>query len=97
MRSLTLHGYILRSNPQQLQPEISNTRPQFHRLSQPSRCDTHLYIKEIRKKFKKNDIGVFAENKQKQISFKAKINIRLVGVTNEYSTKFHRQLQIYGV
>ena len=81
---MALHGFILGSNPQQLQPELSNTRPHFHCFSQPSRYDTHLYIKEIRKKFKKNDIGVFAENKQKQISLKVKINIKLVGVTNEY-------------
>ena len=46
----------------------------FHNLSG---YDTHFFIKELRKRFNKNDIGVIAENKEKCISFKVKINLKL--------------------
>ena len=44
----------------------------FHNLSG---YDAQLFIKELGKRFKKNDIGVIAENKEKYISFNVKINV----------------------
>ena len=38
----------------------------FHNLSG---YDAHLFIRELGKKFNKNDIGVIAENKEKYITF----------------------------
>ena len=42
--------------------------------------DAHLFIKELGRRFNKNDIGVIAENKEKYISFNVKINVKLAGV-----------------
>ena len=42
----------------------------FHNLSG---YDDHLFIKELGRRFNKNDIGVIAENKEKYISFNAKL------------------------
>ena len=50
----------------------------FHNLSG---YDAHLFIKELGKRFNKNDIGVIAENKEKYISFNVKISVKLAGVT----------------
>ena len=36
--------------------------------------DAHLFIKELGKRFNRDDIGVIAENKEKYISFNVKIN-----------------------
>ena len=41
----------------------------FHNLSG---YDAYLFIKELGKRFNKNDIGVIAENKEKYISFNVK-------------------------
>ena len=49
----------------------------FHNLSG---YDAHLFIKELGRRFNKNDIGVIAENKEKYISFNVKINVKLAGV-----------------
>ena len=49
----------------------------FHNLSG---YDAHLFIKELGKRFNKNDIGVIAENKEKYISFNVKISVKLAGV-----------------
>ena len=49
----------------------------FHNLSG---YDANLFIKELRKKFNKNDIGVIAESKVKYISFNVKINVKLAEV-----------------
>ena len=46
----------------------------FHNLSG---YDAHLFIKELERRFNKNDIGVIAENKEKYISFNVKINVKL--------------------
>ena len=43
----------------------------------------NLFIKELEKKFNKDDIGVIAENKEKNISFNVKINVKMAGVTNK--------------
>ena len=50
----------------------------FHNLSG---YDAHLFIKELRRKFSRGDIGIIAENKEKYIN--VKINVKLAGVRNE--------------
>ena len=50
----------------------------FHNLSG---YDAHLFIKELGRRFNKNDIGVIAENKEKYISFNVKINVKLAGLS----------------
>ena len=40
----------------------------------------NLFIKELGRRFNKNDIGLIAENKEKYISFNVKINAMLAGV-----------------
>lgn len=81
-RSLPLHGFISRSNPQQLQCEtkhqtqnrISDYIPiALHNLSG---YGTHQRTK---KRFNNDNIGVIAENKDKYISFNLKINVKLGG------------------
>ena len=56
--------------------------------------DVHLFIKELRKRFNKNYIGVIAENKEKYISFNVKINVKLAGVTNEDGKEVHKNIQL---
>ena len=56
--------------------------------------DAHLFIKELGKRFNKNDIGVIAENKEKYISFNVKINIKLAGVSNKDGTKVCKNIQL---
>ena len=77
-----------------MQPEISDARPHpivFHNLRG---CDAYLFIKELGKKFNKNDIGVIAENKEKYISFSVKINVKLTGVCNEDSKEVRKNIQL---
>ena len=52
----------------------------FHDLSD---YDAHLFIKELGRKFNKNDIEAIAENNEKCISFNVKINAKLAGVGNK--------------
>ena len=63
----------------------------FHNLSG---YDAHLFIKELGKKFNKNDIGVIAENNEKYISFNVKINVKLTGVNNKDGKKVHKNIQL---
>ena len=56
----------------------------FHNLSG---CDAHLFIKELGRKFNKNDIGFIAENKEKYTSFYIKMNVKLAGVRNKDGTE----------
>ena len=42
--------------------------------------NAHLFIKELGRRFNKNDIVVIAENKEKYISFNVKINVNLARV-----------------
>ena len=49
----------------------------FHNLSG---YDAHLFIKELERRFNKNDIGVIAGNKEKYINFNVKIYVKLAGV-----------------
>ena len=63
----------------------------FHNLSDD---DAHLFIKELRRRFSKNDIGVIVENKEKYISFNVKINVKLVGVKYKDGTQVHKIIQL---
>ena len=63
----------------------------FHNLSG---YDAHLFIKELGKRFNKNDIGVIAENKKKFISFNVKINFKLAGVSNRDGTEACKSIQL---
>ena len=56
--------------------------------------DAHLFIKELGRRFNKNDIGVIAENKEKYISFNVKINVKLVGVKNKDGTEVCKNIQL---
>ena len=52
----------------------------FHNLSG---YDAHLFIRELGKKFNKDDIGVIAEIKEKYISFNVSIPVKIAGVTDK--------------
>ena len=56
----------------------------FHNLSG---YDAHLLIKELGRRFNKNNIGVIAENKEKYISFNVKIKVKLAGARDEDGTE----------
>ena len=56
--------------------------------------DAHLFIKELGRRFNKNDIGVIAENKEKYISFNVKINVKLAGVKYKDGTQVHKNIQL---
>ena len=56
--------------------------------------DTHLFIKELGKKFNKDDIGVSAENKEKCTSFNVKINVKLAGVSNKDGKEVRKIIQL---
>ena len=59
-----------------------------------SDCDVHLFIKELGRRFNKNDIGVIAENKEKYISFNVKTNVKLAGVKYKDGTQVHKNIQL---
>ena len=63
----------------------------FHNLSG---YDTHLLIKELGKRFNRDDIGVIVENKKKYISFNVKINVKLAGVSNEDGKEVRKHIQL---
>ena len=63
----------------------------FHNLSG---YDAHLFIKELGRRFNKNDIGVIEENKEKYISFNVKINVNLAGVKYKDSTQVCKNIQL---
>ena len=63
----------------------------FHNLSG---YNAHLFIKELGRRFNKNDIGVIAENKEKYISFNVKINVKLAGVKYKDGTQVHKNIQL---
>ena len=63
----------------------------FHNLSG---YDAHLFIKELGKKFNKDDIGVIEENKEKYISFNVKIPVKLTGVTNKNGKKVFKKVEL---
>ena len=59
-----------------------------------SAYDAHLSIKELGKRFNKNDIGVIAENKEKYISFNVKVNVKLAGVRDEDGKEVYKNIQL---
>ena len=63
----------------------------FHNLSG---YDVHLFIKELGKRFNKNDVGVIAENKEKYTSFNVKINVKLVGVRDKDGKGVHKNIKL---
>ena len=62
----------------------------FHNLSD---YDAHLLIKELGRRFNKDNIGVIAENKEKYISFNVKINVKLAGVRDKDGKKVHKNIK----
>ena len=63
----------------------------FHNLSG---YDAHLCIKELGRKFNKNDIWVIAEKKEKYISFSVKINVKLARVRDEDGKEVCKNIQL---
>ena len=63
----------------------------FHNLSD---YHAHLFIKELERRFNKNDIEVIAENREKYISFNVKINVKLSGVKYNDGTQVHKNIQL---
>ena len=63
----------------------------FHNLSG---YDDHLFIKELGRRFNKNDIGVTAVNKERYISFNVKTNVKLAGVKYKDGTQVHKNIQL---
>ena len=63
----------------------------FHNLSG---YDAHLFIKELGRRFNKNDIGVIAENKEKYISFIVKIKVKLARVRDENGKEVCGNIQL---
>ena len=59
-----------------------------------SGCDAHLFIKELGRRFKRKDIKVIAENKEKCISFNVKIKVKLAGVRDEDGTEVCENIQL---
>ena len=63
----------------------------FHNLSG---YDAHLFIKELGRRFKRKDIGVIAESKEKYISFNVKFEVKLAGVRDEDDTEVCENIQL---
>ena len=63
----------------------------FHNLSV---YDAHLFIKELGRKFNKDDIRLIAENKEKYISFNVKINVKLAGVKDKDGKEVYKNIQL---
>ena len=53
-----------------------------------------LFIKELGRKFNKDDIGVIAENKEKYISFNVKINVKLAGVKDKDGKVVYKNIRL---
>ena len=63
----------------------------FHNLSG---YDAHLFIKELGRRFNKNDFGIITENKEKYISFNVKIDVKLAGVQYQDGTQVHKNIPL---
>ena len=63
----------------------------FHNLSG---YDAHLFIKELGRRFNKDDIWVIAKNKEKYISFNVEINVKLAGVKHKDGTELCQNIQL---
>ena len=59
-----------------------------------SSYDAHLFIKELGRRFNKNDIEVIAENKEKYISLNVKINVKLARVNNKDGTEVRKNIRL---
>ena len=77
-----------------MQLEISNARPHSILFFNLSGFDAHLLIKELGKRFNKNDTRVIAENREKYISFNVKISVKLAGVSKKDGTEVHKNIQL---
>ena len=53
-----------------------------------------MFIKELGRRFNKNDIGVIAETKEKYISFNVKINVKLAGVRDKDGKEVCKNIQL---
>ena len=53
-----------------------------------------MFIKELGKKFNKDDIGVIAENKEKYISFNVSIPVKLAGVTDKNGKQVVKKVKL---
>ena len=53
-----------------------------------------MFIKELGKRFNKNNIGVIVENKEKYLSFNVKINVKLAGVSKKDGTEVRKNSQL---
>ena len=53
-----------------------------------------MFIKELGRRFNKNDIGVIAETKEKYISFNVKINVKLAGVRDKDGKEMCKNIQL---
>ena len=69
--------FILRSNPQHLHPNISNTRLHSHCFHNLNGYETRLFIKEHWKKFNEDETRAIAEKKVKFYSFNVNVNFEL--------------------
>ena len=56
--------------------------------------DAHLFIKELGRRFNKNDIGVIAEKKEKYVSFNVKVNVKLARVKNKDGKEVCKNIQL---
>ena len=63
----------------------------FHNLSG---YDAHLFIKELGRRFNKNDTGVIAKNKELYISVNVKINVKLAGFKYKAGTEVCKIIQL---
>ena len=63
----------------------------FHNLSG---YDAHFFIKQLGRRFNKNDIGVIVENKEKYTSFNVKTNVKLAGVRDKSGKEVHKNIQL---
>ena len=58
------------------------------------RGTTHVFIRELGKKIKKDNAGVIAENKEKYTSFNVKINVKLAVVSNKNGKEVRKNIQL---
>ena len=55
--------------------------------------DARLFIKELGKKFNKDDIGVIEKNEEKYISFNVEISVKLEGVSNKERKEIRKNIR----
>ena len=56
--------------------------------------DARFFIKELGRRFNKNDSGLIAANKKKYISFNVKIKVKSAGVRDEDGKKVSKNIQL---